>query len=163
MTSVIDNLNNEIISSSFEYNHKLDLLRGTNIEVSDNDQNKYFLKNGMVKLREFVLLGKDIKVILRNDLFGNKENEPKIKGNSVNYKNDKTTITKGIFTSCKNSNNCPSWSITSKKIIHDKKKKEIHYKDAWLRIYNAPVLYFPKFFHPDPSVERKSGFLNSYF
>jgi len=159
LTSVIDNLNNEIISSSFEYDHKLDLLRGTNIEVSDNDQNKYFLKNGMVKLREFVLLGKDIKVILRNDLFGNKENEPKIKGNSVNYKNDKTTITKGIFTSCKNSNNCPSWSITSKKIIHDKKKKEIHYKDAWLRIYNAPVLYFPKFFHPDPSVKRKSGFL----
>jgi LPS-assembly protein len=31
--------------------------------------------------------------------------------------------------------------------------------NAWLEIYNQPVLYFPKFFHPDPTVERQSGFL----
>ena len=49
--------------------------------------------------------------------------------------------------------------ITSNEIIHNKEKKEIQYKNAWLKIYNIPVLYFPKFFHPDPTVERKSGFL----
>jgi LPS-assembly protein len=26
-------------------------------------------------------------------------------------------------------------------------------------VYNIPVFYFPKFFHPDPSVNRQSGFL----
>ena len=46
-----------------------------------------------------------------------------------------------------------------KKIIHDKKKRQIDYKNAWLKIYNVPVMYFPKFFHPDPTVDRKSGFL----
>ena len=82
-----------------------------------------------------------------------------LKGNSVYYKNDKTIISKGIFTSCKENDNCPPWVITSKKIIHDKKKRQIDYKNAWLKIYNVPVMYFPKFFHPDPTVDRKSGFL----
>ena len=28
-----------------------------------------------------------------------------------------------------------------------------------LNIYDVPVLYFPKFFHPDPTVKRQSGLL----
>ena len=35
----------------------------------------------------------------------------------------------------------------------------IFYKNAWLKIYDQPVFYFPKFFHPDPTVKRQSGFL----
>ena len=38
-------------------------------------------------------------------------------------------------------------------------KKLMNYKNATLKIYNVPVLYFPKFFHPDPTVVRQSGFL----
>jgi len=38
-------------------------------------------------------------------------------------------------------------------------KRQIIYKDAVLKIYDLPVLYFPKFFHPDPSVKRQSGIL----
>ena len=33
------------------------------------------------------------------------------------------------------------------------------YDNATLKIYDIPVLYFPKFFHPDPTVKRQSGFL----
>ena len=39
------------------------------------------------------------------------------------------------------------------------KNQIINYKNAWLKVYDIPVVYFPKFFHPDPTVERKSGFL----
>ena len=35
----------------------------------------------------------------------------------------------------------------------------INYKNTWLKVYDMPILYFPKFFHPDPTVKRKSGFL----
>ena len=45
------------------------------------------------------------------------------------------------------------------KILHDKKKKKIKYDNATLRIYDYPIVYFPKFFHPDPTVNRQSGFL----
>ena len=37
--------------------------------------------------------------------------------------------------------------------------KQIEYKHAILKVYDVPVFYFPKFFHPDPTVKRKSGFL----
>ncbi len=158
-TNVKDKIGNLIDLKSFKYFNKTQILNGKEIEIEDIEKNKYFLKAGMIRLQNFELLGKDIKVLLRNDIYGNSKNEPKLVGNSVNYYEDKTIVKKGIFTSCAGNNNCPPWSITSKEIIHYKKQKEIHYKHAWLRLYNTPVFYFPKFFHPDPSVERKSGFL----
>ena len=72
-------------------------------------------------------------------------------------------IEKGVFTTCKKTDKCPPWVITSKQVIHDQDKKEMIYKNAWLKIYDVPVLYFPKFFHPDPSVKRRSGFLKPRF
>ena len=45
-----------------------------------------------------------------------------------------------------------------REITHDKDKKKLIYDNAILRIYDKPVFYFPKFFHPDPSVERQSDF-----
>ena len=37
------------------------------------------------------------------------------------------------------------------------------YDSAILKIYDVPVAYFPKFFHPDPTVKRQSGFLKPAF
>ena len=50
-------------------------------------------------------------------------------------------------------------SIQAEKIKHDKIKKQLVYDNATLKIYDIPVLYFPKFFHPDPTVKRQSGLL----
>ncbi len=67
-----------------------------------------------------------------------------------------------MVTTCKKikGKNCPSWSIYAEEVKHDKKKKTKKYKNAWLKIFDKPILYFPTFFHPDPSVERQSGFLS---
>jgi LPS-assembly protein len=75
----------------------------------------------------------------------------------------KQLLQNGIFTSCKINDNCPPWSIKADEIIHDKIKKDMIYKNAILKIYDVPVLYFPSFFHPDPSVKRRSGFLQPQF
>ena len=45
------------------------------------------------------------------------------------------------------------------KILRMIKKREISYDNALLRVYDLPIAYFPKFFHPDPTVKRRSGFL----
>jgi len=58
---------------------------------------------------------------------------------------------------------CPPWSIRAKKIVHDHVKKNIYYEHAVLKIYDVPVFYFPRFFHPDPTVKRQSGFLFPFF
>ena len=104
-------------------------------------------------------MAKDINVKLHKTLYGNIENDPRI--NAVSGYGDEFNnfYEKAVFTSCKKTDKCPPWKITSKKIQHNKVKKQIIYKDAWLEIYDYPVAYFPKFFHPDPSVKRQSGFL----
>ena len=49
--------------------------------------------------------------------------------------------------------------MTANEIKHDKTKKIIYYKDASLKVYDKKIFYFPRFFHPDPTVQRQSGFL----
>jgi LPS-assembly protein len=44
-------------------------------------------------------------------------------------------------------------------MLHDNKKKTIYYDNAVVKIYDIPIFYFPKLSHPDPSVNRRSGFL----
>ena len=82
-----------------------------------------------------------------------------MKGKSIVKDNFSTEVTKGVFTTCKKRDGCPPWQLFAEKIQHDKKKKVINYKNAVLKVYDLPVMYFPKFFHPDPTVDRRSGFL----
>ena len=58
----------------------------------------------------------------------------------------------------KKKDKCPPWILQAKKITHDKIKKTIYYEHATLKVYDIPIFYFPKFFHPDPTVKRQSGF-----
>ena len=43
------------------------------------------------------------------------------------------------------------------------KKKTIYYDNAVIKIYDIPIFYFPKLSHPDPTVDRRSGFLPPSF
>ena len=53
----------------------------------------------------------------------------------------------------------PTLENYCKKIKHDKNKKQLIYDHAVLELYDVPIFYYPKFFHPDPTVKRQSGFL----
>ena len=63
-----------------------------------------------------------------------------------------------IFTTCQIREGCPPWTLKAE-VKHDKSKQTIYYKNSWIEFYDIPVFYFPKFFHPDPTVKRQSGFL----
>ena len=158
-TSVTDNKKNVILSSSFDYSLNDEIINAVNIEINDINKNQFLLDTGQIRLNQNSLEGQNIKVNLNKNTFGNNENNPRITGDSIVYGNAKTIINNGNFTTCGENEDCPAWLLSSKQITHYEKKKEIHYKNVWLNFYNKPVFYFPKFFHPDPSVERKSGFL----
>ena len=97
--------------------------------------------------------------VISNNKSFQKENEPRLKGLTIESNANKTIVTKGLFTTCKKNDDCPPWQLSAKEIMHNKEKKTIYYKNAWLKLYDKPVFYFPKFFHPDPTVKRQSGFL----
>ena len=164
-TTIKDNDKNEYTLQNFQYFINQEILKGENIEVSINTNNqtngdKLLIKTGFFDLKENKFLAKNIIANLNKDLFGNNKNDPRINAVSAVGNEFITTFKKGIFTSCKKTDKCPPWKLSAEKIKHDKIKKQIIYKNAWLEIYDFPVLYFPKFFHPDPSVKRQSGFLN---
>ena len=153
-----DKLNNKISTEKFEYNVIDKILKIENAKIKDSDNNNYEIDLAYLNTSTNRLFGKDVIVDLNNKSF-NKDNEPRLKGNSITYENSFIEITKGVFTTCKKNDSCPPWQLSAEKIKHDKKDQTIHYKNAWLKVYDVPVAYFPKFFHPDPTVKRKSGFL----
>ena len=133
-------------------------MKTKNLQFTDKNNNEYITNNALIDLNQNKIAAKDVKMYFSKKAnFG--DNARFVKGNSMISNDNETIIQKGIFTTCKPNNDCPPWAMQSESITHNKKKKIIEYKNAWLKIYDKPVFYFPKFFHPDPTVERQSGFL----
>ena len=159
-STLTDKSGNNIISEQFSYTLDNNLLKIYKAKIIDIQNNTYYVETAFVNLITNKLIGKDILIDF-SDLTEN--NEPRMSGKTIRINEDKTILEKGIFTTCKRNDDCPPWEFLAKKITHDKKKKTINYEKAWLKIYGKPVFYFPKFFHPDPTVKRQSGFLMPSF
>ncbi len=167
-TSILDNDEQTFIELK-EFSFSIDdkLLKGkkvlVNLDFNLPQNDKFFFENGIFDFKKKSFLAKDVKINLKKNIFDNIKNDPRLKGVSAQSENNITTIKKGVFTSCDDDTDCPPWVVTASEIKHDKNKKQLIYDNALLKIYNIPVLYFPKFFHPDPTVERQSGFLKPSF
>lgn len=53
----------------------------------------------------------------------------------------------------------PTFSVQARQVVQDQELRAILYRNAVFRVAGVPVFYLPVFWHPDPSVERASGFL----
>ena len=150
---------------SFNFEIENELLKGTDVTIVENSQvpqgesdNLYF-KSGFFDLKNKNFRTGEAKIKLKKNIFDDVENDPRIYGVSSSQRNGITSIKKAVFTSCKKNDDCPPWKLEASEIKHDKNKKQITYDNAILKVYDIPVFYFPKFFHPDPTVKRQSGFL----
>jgi len=161
-TFVNDAHGNLTESQAFFLNLNDDVIKLKKMKMTDLQQNIIKLNIAYINLNTRNLIGKDVSINLNNKTF-NKKNEPRLKGASLNSDLQNSILTKGVFTTCKKNDDCPPWQIQASEIKHNKQKKTIYYDNAWLKIYDKPVFYFPKFFHPDPSVKRQSGFLMPRF
>ena len=164
-TQIKDNKFNLYKTSEFKYFVNDELLKGNNVEITTNINlpselsDKYFFSSGFFDLKDNNFNAAETKVKMKKNIFGNMDNDPRLIGVSSFKKNEITQVNKGIFTSCKKTDNCPPWSIKAEKIKHNKSRKQLIYDNAILQIYDVPIVYFPKFFHPDPTVKRQSGIL----
>jgi len=57
----------------------------------------------------------------------------------------------------------PSWQIRSARVTHDRETRDVVHRDAQLEFLGVPVVYTPYLRHPDPTVDRRSGFLTPSF
>ena len=159
-----DKFGNIVSSKESEFLLEKKLLKLRTVKMTDELNNEYHFNNAIVNIMKNEIIADGIKIDFFKGSFGNKENDPRLRGNYFFSNNNQSEIKKGVFTTCKkNSDKCPPWQFRAQEIKHDKSKKTIYYKNAWLDLYNKPVIYFPKFFHPDPTVKRQSGFLMPRF
>ncbi len=163
-TTIKDLEANLFILDKFKYLINSETLKGEKImiitESGKPTSDKYFFSSGIIDLKNKDFIAKNPKIYVHKSIFDNTQNDPRLYGSSSNKDGKITTITNGVFTSCKiQDGKCPPWKIKAKKIKHDKNKKQLIYDHAVLELYDIPIFYYPKFFHPDPTVKRQSGFL----
>tara|TARA_E500000178_G_scaffold209670_1_gene206893 strand:- start:3377 stop:5692 length:2316 start_codon:yes stop_codon:yes gene_type:complete len=159
--------NNNIFLDQFEYSTINKFFKSYgNIKVIDARSNTYNFSQIFIDEKKREILGTDNKSYLNDSAFKlSEENKPRIFSNTVNIKSDETKFTKCVFTLCdyRENDKSPPWSLQSELMTHDKKKKTIYYDDAIIKIYDIPIFYTPKLSHPDPTVDRRSGFLPPTF
>ena len=154
---IVDDFENKYQMSEFEYSIKDKVIKLKKTKVTDLDKNTFELEAAYLDLNKKEILAKDIGLNFK--ISENSENEPRLKGRSLISDEKNTIVKKGTFTFCKKREKCPPWEMSADEIRHDKIKKIIYYKDASLKIYDKKIFYFPRFFHPDPTVKRQTGFL----
>ena len=162
--TITDNISNIYKLDKFQYSINQEMLKGEKVTHINSktslEKDEYYFETGFFDLKESKFLGKNVNIKFHKTLYNNKLNDPRILAASSYGNEYNSYLEKAIFTSCKKTDKCPPWKMRAEKMRHDKIKKRIIYENAWLEIYDFPVAYFPKFFHPGPSVNRQSGFLS---
>ena len=164
-TDIYDTLKNHAELQNFKYLLSSKTIRSQGLaKLLDSQNNTYIVDDMLIDTNKKKSFGSNLKVKFDKNIFKNDEQDPRLYGNTIEMTDNISTIKKGVYTTCAlNNNKCPPWKIKAKSIIHNKEKKRLSYKNAWLNFYDIPVLYFPLYFHPDPTVERQSGFLRPHF
>ena len=161
-TTILDEDNNKIFLENFEFSVNENIFKSIGlIKVQDKEKNTYEFTQIYIDTKKEIL-GTDIKAYLNQDNFKvKKENKPRIFSNSVQLNNNESKFSKSVFTLCnyRADDKCPPWTFQAKEMLHDKNKKTIFYENAIIKIYDIPIFFSPYLAHPDPSVERRSGFL----
>ena len=154
---------NKIFLENFEYQIVDNIFKSIGfVKINDNMGNVYEFSQIYIDTKKKEILGTDIKGFLnQSGLKFNANNKPRVFANTIKLTEEETSFNKSIFTLCdyRENGKCPPWSIQATEMLHDNKKKTIYYDNAVIKVYDIPIFYFPKLSHPDPTVDRRSGFL----
>tara|TARA_B100000941_G_scaffold49288_1_gene31210 strand:- start:20195 stop:22534 length:2340 start_codon:yes stop_codon:yes gene_type:complete len=162
-TKIIDPDGNVFTVEMFNYNSRNNIFFSKgNIRLKDKNKNIYKFSELYIDENKKKIVGSDAKMFFNdNSLKSDPKNNPRLFANSIAISENVTSVQKGVFTFCefREDEKCPPWELRAKKISHNNSKKTVYYDNAFLKIYDFPIFYFPRFSHPDPTVDRRSGFL----
>ena len=164
-TIIYDDLNNiYYFKDGFIFDAIHEVISSKTTNIIDSENNSYLFEKAQVNLKTKELAGKELRVDFVNNFFGDEENDPRLKGKSATSDEKKTIIHKAVFSTCNIENKkCRGWEIQSEEFKHDKIKKLFEYKNSWFKVFDKRVFFLPYLNHPDPTVERKSGFLTPVY
>ena len=118
--------------------------------------------DGTAEFANDMTMDKDMKAGFARGFSARLDKNIKIAADTAVRRNDKITeLNQAIYTPCEvcAEKPKPTWSIQADKVVQDKNRHLVYYHGATIRMWGAPILYLPVFWHPDPQTERSSGFL----
>lgn len=146
-----------VLSDSVSYNLRNDVVTASgNVSMLDPQGNVVFAN--FVELTDDLREGfiRDIRILLSDRSRLAAASGYRVGGN-------KSVLRSGVFSPCElcreDPTRAPLWQIKAAQVEHDQVERVIRYRDAWMEIFGVPVIYTPYMEHPDPTVDRKSGFL----
>ena len=103
----------------------------------------YNFEKAIIDFSKNKIIADNVSIDFNKNIFGNPLNDPRLK---EIFSDGKTLSLKRVFLRLVKMKIALPGKLKQKKLID--KEKIINYKHAWLEIYDKPVIYFPKFFHP---------------
>lgn len=150
-----------LFADTVSYNQKSDTVSASGNVVLHEE-------SGEVVFAEFVELSDQLKngVIERIRVLLNDDSRF-VANSAVRKDGNKTKMRQAVFSPCRlcedNPDADPLWQLKAERVEHDQDAREIRYKDVYLEMWGYPVAYSPYLSHPDPTVDRKAGFLAPNF
>ena len=129
-TKIKDTLGNEIEFEQLNYNINDKLIKGKKVKLFDPERNFYNFDSAIIDFSNNQIIADNVNIDFDKKIFGNPQNDPRLKGNYFFSDGKNSIIKKGVFTSCKKNPDCPPWQIKAREINHDKEKKIINYKNS---------------------------------
>ena len=150
-----------VLADSVSYNMRTDVVTVSgNVSMLDPDGHVVFANFAELTgdLREGFI--RDVRILLSDRSRLAAATGYRVAGN-------KSILKSGVFSPCElcreDPTRAPLWQIKAAEVVHDQDAKVIRYRNAWMEIFGIPVIYTPYFEHPDPTVDRQSGFLAPTF
>ena len=150
-----------LLADRITYNERTDTVTATgnvtllepsgDVLFADHMELKDEMKNGLIR---------DLRIILSDG--------SRIAANgAVRVGGNRTEMSKAVFSPCpicdEHPGESPLWQIKATSVVHDQRRQQISYTDAFFEFFGAPIAYTPYSSHPDPTVKRRSGFLTPSF
>jgi LPS-assembly protein len=118
--------------------------------------------DGTAQFADDLTLDKDLRAGFARNFGARMENNVKIAAaTAVRRSESIQELNQAIYTPCEvcAEKPTPTWSLSADKVVQDKSRKLVYYHGAVIKLWGAPLLYLPVFWHPDPQATRSSGFL----
>ncbi len=124
--------------------------------------------SGEVFFADYMALSGDLKDALIRNLRVRLTDDSRFAANGAKrVAGVRNEMAKAVYTPCAacaaDPDAPPLWQLRADRVVHDELTHEIKYYDATMEVFGLPVLYLPYFEHPDPTVDRESGFLAPAF
>ena len=117
------------LNDKFKFDLKNELIKSENSIILDKDGNNYLFEDLVVNLKTNEIAGKEIEVKFNKSLFGNKKNDPLLKGRSSYSSDEELKVYKAVFSTCNIENKkCRGWELSTDEFKHDKKRKFLNIK-----------------------------------